>query len=164
MVIDGTINMPAHEQRIASRNVSLLQRGLRITGDDAVDNASAGGGPPDGGIWLAGAFHFEIDARGQSTDASWVSIFGMTQASLTGGVYGNGEIHMFSSHYALGISGLLKNGVVTGYATSAGERIDRGDDVWNRLPLASQNYLRGIWEGDQLQFLHGRMAGTGVLR
>lgn len=163
VVIDGTFTMPEHEQRIASRNVSLLRLGHSITGNDAIDNAVLGGGAPDGGIWLSGSFHFEIDAGGQATAASWITVFSPEHFPVTGGLYGNGEIHMGSS-VGVDISGLLKNGQVTGYVAESGGRLTRGSDVWNRLPLADQNYLRGIWYGDEIVYVHGRMSGTGVLR
>lgn len=164
VVIDGTFTMPEHDQRIASRNAYLVQSGMGITGDDAIDNAHSGGGPPDGGQWLSGNFHFEIDAAGQNTSASWISAFGGEHYPVMGGLYGNGEIHMGSSGLGVDISGLLKNGTVTGYVAAGGERITYGADDWNRLPIADQNNLRGIWHGSELTFVHGRMSGTGTLR
>ena len=55
--------MPDHERRIAQRNQSLKDRGIQVTGNDDIDNANAGGGPPDGGIWLAGSMWFETDSN-----------------------------------------------------------------------------------------------------
>jgi hypothetical protein len=75
-VIDGQFNMPAHEQRIAARNASLIRTGHAVTGNDDVDNAVLGGGSPDGGIWLSGQFHFEVNAGGQIiANASWLTVF-----------------------------------------------------------------------------------------
>lgn len=161
-VIDGRFDMPEHVQRVASRDASLVRLGHVITGNDDIDNAVLGGGSPDGGIWLSGRFHFEIDAFGQNTSASWISVFSDEHYPVNGGIYPNGEIHM-GSPAGLDISGLFKNGVVTGYVAEGGAIITRGGDVWNALPVADQNYLRGIWHGADLSYVHGVMSGTGVV-
>ncbi|MDP3273924.1 MAG: hypothetical protein Q8Q09_01935 [Deltaproteobacteria bacterium] len=162
VVIDGTFSMPAHEQRIASRNTSLLSLGHRITGNDEIDNNVLGGGSPDGGIWLSGSFHFEVNAAGQNTPASWLRVFAYGPFPVTGGIYPNGELHMGSE--GIDISGLLKNGVVTGYVAEAGRTVGFESALWNRLPMADQTNLRGIWHGAELTYVHGRMSGMGVLR
>jgi hypothetical protein len=59
----GTYSAPERDERIAARNRSLGDRGIAVTGNDDIDNANAGGGPPDGGIWMAGSFAFETDAN-----------------------------------------------------------------------------------------------------
>ena len=59
----GSYGPPEHEERIAARNRSLAGRGIPVTGNDDIDNANAGGGPPDGGIWMAGSFAFETDGN-----------------------------------------------------------------------------------------------------
>lgn len=59
----GRVSMPEKEARIKSRNLSLQRRNIAVTGNDAVDNANAGGGPPDGGIWMAGSFEWETDGN-----------------------------------------------------------------------------------------------------
>lgn len=59
----GGYSMPDHETRIAMRNRSLADRGIAVTGNDDIDNANAGGGPPDGGIWMAGSLKFETDGN-----------------------------------------------------------------------------------------------------
>jgi hypothetical protein len=59
----GNYNMPEHDERIRLRNLSLAGRGIAVTGDDVVDNAAAGGGPPDGGIYMVGSYAFETDAN-----------------------------------------------------------------------------------------------------
>ncbi len=58
----GEYSMPDHATRIAMRNRSLAGRGIAITGNDDIDNANAGGGSPDGGIWMTGSYEFETDA------------------------------------------------------------------------------------------------------
>ena len=59
----GNYGPPDHDERIAARNRSLAGRGIAVTGNDAIDNGNAGGGDPDGGIWMAGSFAFETDAN-----------------------------------------------------------------------------------------------------
>jgi len=163
-VIDGQFGMPAHEQRIASRNASLLRTGHTITGNDQVDNAVLGGGSPDGGIWLSGQYHLEIDANGQIiASVSWITVFSPVHNSVTGGVYPNGEIHM-GSPAGLDISGLISNGMISGYVAEAGMSIARNGTVWNSLSATDQNNLRGIWHGNDLEYVHGVMSGTWAAR
>ena len=59
----GNYGPPEHDERIRLRNLSLANRGIAVTGDDAIDNANAGGGAPDGGIWMGGSYAFETDAN-----------------------------------------------------------------------------------------------------
>jgi hypothetical protein len=59
----GNYSPPDHDERIRLRNMSLVNRGIAVTGNDDVDNAAAGGGPPDGGIWMGGSYAFETDAN-----------------------------------------------------------------------------------------------------
>ena len=59
----GNYSPPDHAERIEARNRSLAGRGIAVTGNDAIDNGNAGGGDPDGGIWMAGNFQFETDAN-----------------------------------------------------------------------------------------------------
>ena len=62
------------------------------------------------------------------------------------------------------ISGLFKNGVVTGYVAEAGAKITWEDGIWNALPLADRNYIRGVWHGADLECVHGVMSGSGVVQ
>lgn len=59
----GNYGPPSHEERIRLRNLSLAGRGVAVTGNDDIDNANAGGGSPDGGIWMGGSYAFETDAN-----------------------------------------------------------------------------------------------------
>ena len=59
----GNYSAPDHAERIQARNRSLGDRGIAVTGNDAIDNGNAGGGDPDGGIWMAGSYAFETDAN-----------------------------------------------------------------------------------------------------
>ncbi len=89
----GTIDPPAHDVRIASRNQSLTDRGIAVTGNDEIDNANAGGGPPDGGIWLAGTFQWETDANCNVTSGE-VVIFGYPFA-VSGTVNADGTFDLY---------------------------------------------------------------------
>jgi hypothetical protein len=59
----GNYSPPDHDERIRLRNLSLAGRGIPVTGNDDIDNANAGGGAPDGGIWMGGSYAFETDAN-----------------------------------------------------------------------------------------------------
>jgi hypothetical protein len=59
----GNYNPPEQAERREARNRSLAGRGIPVTGNEDIDNENAGGGPPDGGIWMAGSFAFETDAN-----------------------------------------------------------------------------------------------------
>lgn len=59
----GNYGPPDHEERIRLRNMSLTNRGIAVTGNDDIDNANAGGGSPDGGIWMGGSYAFETDGN-----------------------------------------------------------------------------------------------------
>lgn len=59
----GNYGPPSHEERIRLRNLSLQGRGVGVTGNDDIDNANAGGGSPDGGIWMGGSYAFDTDAN-----------------------------------------------------------------------------------------------------
>ena len=59
----GNYSPPDHDERIRLRNLSLAGRGIAVTGNDDTDNANAGGGAPDGGIWMAGSYKFETDGN-----------------------------------------------------------------------------------------------------
>lgn len=59
----GSYGPPEHEERIRLRNLSLEGRGIAVTGNAEIDNANAGGGAPDGGIWMGGSYSFETDVN-----------------------------------------------------------------------------------------------------
>lgn len=59
----GSYSPPEHDERIRLRNLSLGNRGIAVTADEAENNRNAGGGPPDGGIWMGGSYSFETDAN-----------------------------------------------------------------------------------------------------
>ena len=72
----GSIDPPSREVRIANRNRQLIESGVGVTGNDAVDNAATGGGGEDGGIYLFGAFAFQTDANCNVVKSSG-NIFGV---------------------------------------------------------------------------------------
>jgi hypothetical protein len=59
----GNYNPPEHDERIRLRNQSLTLRGIAIVADEEVNNKNAGGGAPDGGIWMGGSYQFETDVN-----------------------------------------------------------------------------------------------------
>jgi hypothetical protein len=152
-VIDGSFTMPEHEARIAARNTSLVNRGHVVTRDDAVDNAVLGGGSPDGGIWLSGRFHFEIDAQGQKTDASWITVFSDEHFPVTGGVTGTGEIRM-GSPAGVTITGQIIGTTITGKVSEAGMIAAVGSLAGLDGNLVSRD------GNDYLEYVHGVMTGT----
>lgn len=66
----GNYGPPSHEERIRLRNLSLANRGIGVTGNDDIDNANAGGGSPDGGIWMGGSYNFQTDGNCNVTSGS----------------------------------------------------------------------------------------------
>ncbi len=68
----GSVDMPNHEERIAGRNKALIHNGKTITGNDDIDNATLGGGTPDGGIYMAGSFEFTVDANNVITSGTYI--------------------------------------------------------------------------------------------
>ncbi len=68
----GQIEPPPHEIRIENRNRNLANQGIALTGDDSIDNPKTGGGGVDGGIYLAGAFQFDVDANGNITTGEFI--------------------------------------------------------------------------------------------
>ena len=108
-ILEGNVNMPDHDERIIARNKELIANGHGVSGDEARDNAIGGGGAPDGGMWLSGSYHFEIDANGQRIDdKSWIKLYSDDKYQVTGGITGAGVIAMGS------IGGVQISGSVVG--------------------------------------------------
>lgn len=96
-MLEGSIDMPDHGERIKARNLELVANGHGVSGDEARDNTIGGGGAPDGGMFLTGSFHFEIDPNGQQIPAqSWVKLFSDEKLPVTGGILPDGTINMGS--------------------------------------------------------------------
>lgn len=81
----GNYSAPDHAERIQARNRSLGDRGIAVTGNDAIDNGNAGGGDPDGGIWMAGSYAFETDANCNITKGTTL-VFYTYQYDISGTV------------------------------------------------------------------------------
>jgi hypothetical protein len=149
----GSFTMPSHEARIAARNTSLVNHGHTVTGDDSIDNAVLGGGSPDGGIWLSGHYAFEIDANGQKTDKSWITVFSDEHFPVTGGVMPDGKIGM-ASPAGVSITGQIIGNTVVGKVCEAGMIAKVGS-----IPGLDGNPVTR--DGEQyLEYVHGAMTGT----
>lgn len=60
----GGANPPSHEVRVATRDRSLIAKGIDISKmTEAEKNAATGGGGVDGGMYLEGTFAFQTDAN-----------------------------------------------------------------------------------------------------
>lgn len=102
----GNYSYPDRDERIRLRNLSLAGRGIAVTGNDAIDNGNAGGGDPDGGIWMAGSYAFETDGncniiKGKTYifyayeyDVSGVVVKGATSNLIWSGQGSVGDIQM----------------------------------------------------------------------
>jgi hypothetical protein len=86
----GTYTYPEHDERIRLRNLSLASNGIAVTGNDDIDNANAGGGPPDGGIWMAGSYAFETDANCKVIKGTTL-VFYAYEYNINGTVLKSGE-------------------------------------------------------------------------
>jgi hypothetical protein len=89
----GGFTMPEQAVRIENRNRSLNDRGIAVTGNDDIDNANAGGGPPDGGIWMSGGFQFETDGN-CNIIKSEVNIFAYTGYGVDGTINKDGTFDL----------------------------------------------------------------------
>jgi hypothetical protein len=89
----GNYDPPSHEERIRLRNLSLAGRGIAVTGNDVIDNANAGGGPPDGGIWMGGSYAFETDGN-CNVVAGTTLIFYTYQYDIGGTVNKDGSFNL----------------------------------------------------------------------
>ena len=92
----GGYSMPDHATRIEMRNRSLADRGIAVTGNDDIDNANAGGGPPDGGIWMSGGFQFETDGNCNIIKSD-INIFAYTGYGVNGTVQKDGTFNLIWS-------------------------------------------------------------------
>lgn len=108
----GTYDAPSHDERIRLRNLSLQGRGIAVTGDDATDNANAGGGGVDGGIYMTGSFAFETDANCNVVKGTTM-VFYVYQYDISGKVNADGS-------FSLIWSGQGSQGELAGKADSGG--------------------------------------------
>ncbi|MEO6293713.1 MAG: hypothetical protein ABIO88_13955 [Burkholderiaceae bacterium] len=108
----GNYDAPSHEERIRLRNLSLQGRGIAVTGDDATDNANAGGGGVDGGIYMTGSYSFETDANCNVVKGTTM-VFYTYQYDISGKVNSNGT-------FALTWSGQGSVGELAGSVDASG--------------------------------------------
>ncbi len=108
----GNYDAPSHEERIRLRNLSLQGRGIAVTGDDATDNANAGGGGVDGGIYMTGSYSFETDANCNVVKGTTM-VFYVYQYDISGKVNADGS-------FALTWSGQGSAGELAGKADANG--------------------------------------------
>jgi hypothetical protein len=92
----GNYGPPDHDERIRLRNLSLTGRGIQVTGNDAIDNANAGGGDPDGGIWMGGSYRFETDGN-CNVIAGTTMIFYAYEYGISGTVNKDGSFNLIWS-------------------------------------------------------------------
>lgn len=89
----GSYGPPDHDERIRLRNLSLSNRGIAVTADEAENNRNAGGGDPDGGIWMGGSYAFETDANCNVTSGKTL-IFYAYEYSIGGTVGKDGVFNL----------------------------------------------------------------------
>ena len=137
----GGYSMPDKETRIISRNRSLNDRGIAVTGDDDVDNANAGGGPPDGGIWMSGSYQFETDGNCNVVSGQTM-IFHSYEYGISGTVNKDGTFNLTWS--GQGSSGEMSGGV------------DSNNNIYGQFfHPAPDSYVHGVLSGTFTQ--NGRL-------
>ena len=126
-IYQGRVDPPDHDERIASRNRSIIEAGGVVTGDDAIDNVTSMGGGVDGGQYLQGGYGFETDASGNVIAGEFI-IHGSKMAVSGGQVKADGT-------FEFNASGLPVFGKVTGVSISG------------RAEEPGRDYVRGYLEG-----------------
>ena len=92
----GNYGPPERSERIRLRNLSLQGRGIQVTGNDDIDNANAGGGAPDGGIWMGGSYNFQTDGNCNVTSGQTL-IFYTYEYGIGGTVNKDGTFNLIWS-------------------------------------------------------------------
>jgi hypothetical protein len=129
----GGYSMPDQATRIEMRNRSLGDRGIAVTGNDDIDNANAGGGPPDGGIWMAGSLSFETDAN-CNVVAGQTLIFYTYEYGVSGTVNKDGTFNLTWS--GQGSTGEIVGGV------------DANNNIYGKFfHPAPDSYVHGVLNG-----------------
>ena len=111
----GTYDAPDHNERIRLRNLSIINNGGVVTGNDAIDNVTAGGGGVDGGIYMTGSYAFETDANCNVVKGTTM-VFYSYQYNINGAVNKTGESALIWS--GQGSAGDMKITVNTANAIS----------------------------------------------
>ncbi len=114
----GSVDMSNHEDRIKARNIALTEMGKPITGNDAIDNAATGGGPPDGGIYMAGSFEFTVGANNTITSGQFI-IHGYPLKLGGGKIESNGSFNI--NPEGLEVQGQLNGTTISGRANEYGK-------------------------------------------
>lgn len=89
----GTYDAPDKSERIRLRNLSIISGGGVVTGNDDIDNATAGGGGADGGIYMTGSYAFETDANCNVVKGTTM-VFYSYQYNINGAVNKSGESNL----------------------------------------------------------------------
>lgn len=92
----GNYGPPERDERIRLRNLSLTGRGVAVTGNDDIDNANAGGGAPDGGIWMGGSYNFQTDGNCNVVSGTTL-IFYTYEYNISGTVNKDGSFNLIWS-------------------------------------------------------------------
>ena len=130
----GSYTYPDHDERIRLRNLSIISNGGVVTGNDAIDNGTAGGGDPDGGIWMAGSYAFETDANCNVV---------------------KGQTFVFYA-YEYGISGTVVKGAESNLIWSG-----QGSQGEMKIKLNADNSLSGTFHHPAPNtFVYGVISGT----
>jgi hypothetical protein len=116
----GNIEPPSHEVRIENRNRQLIESGVGITGNDAIDNVATTGGGVDGGIYLEGAFRFQTDANCNVINSEGSQIFGIP-ITIEGKVNADRTFNMFSPQAGPFVGSVDANNHVTGQQQEGGK-------------------------------------------
>ena len=129
----GNYGPPERDERIRLRNLSLAGRGIAVTGNDAIDNANAGGGDPDGGIWMGGSYNFQTDGN-CNVVAGTTLIFYAYEYNIGGTVNKDGTFNLIWS-------GQGSQGDMTGY-------IDANNNIGGQFfHPAPDNFVYGVLSG-----------------
>lgn len=144
------ISAPPHEVLIKNRNREIRARGLEVTADEAYNNSLTGGGPPDGGMYLAGYVEGVFDANLQVTGNA--VIFGHLMP-LSGGLFPDGTIGM--AHIGGPIKG--KMDMVTGKVTGTLHEGGGGDWTYN---YAEPGQPDDIQTGVGREWVHGVLSNA----
>ncbi len=115
----GNVDMSNHEERIAARNIALREMGKPITGNDEIDNAATGGGPPDGGIYMAGTFDFTVDANNNVVPGGTFTIHGWPLKLGGGKINSDGSFNI--NPEGLEVKGQLNGTSISGIANEYGK-------------------------------------------
>jgi hypothetical protein len=129
----GTYSAPERDERIRLRNLSLAGRGIPVTGNDDIDNANAGGGPPDGGIWMAGSYNFQTDGNCNVVSGQTL-IFYAYEYGIGGTVNKDGTFNLIWS-------GQGSQGEIKGY-------VDANNNIGGQFfHPAPDNFVYGVLSG-----------------